>query len=341
MTLDCSESSRPAEVPQTRSCGCSESPKRICDLCYSARSVFLACSRVCLDRHQREQHPAENGDAEARARAAARAYNRRFPDSWQRYAQHRQRVMALIAMLPQDAEICVLGAGNCSDLDLDRLAGSQREVHLVDLDGEALERSRERQSRAVRDKIVLHPNVDFSGLLQHLDDWGERFPDRAELGRSAVSAAQRILHELGRSFAGVVSTCVLSQLAVPFQHAWVSSRANWADLLSALSAVHLATLAGSTRSGGRGLLVFDVASSKDTPELAQYGERASGELPELVAGSLARGTLTLRPRPEDLLSLLSSPGLRPLVSETELGAPWLWDLGDATQLVYSLSFVHP
>jgi hypothetical protein len=112
-------------------------------------------------------------------------------------------------------------------------------------------------------------------------------------------------------------------------------------LLSALSAVHLATLAGSTRSSGRALLVFDVASSKDTPELAQYGEHPPSELPELVASALTRGTLTLRPRPEDLLVQLSSPGLRALVSEAELGAPWLWDLGDATQLVYSLSFVHP
>ena len=178
-------------------------------------------------------------------------------------------------------------------------------------------------------------------MLEHLDDWGERFPDRAELARSALSGAERILRGLGQRFAAVISTCVLSQLAVPFQHAWVSSRANWADLLSALSAVHLATLAGSTHSGGQALLVFDVASSKDCPELAQYGEHPSSELPELVASSLARGTLMLRPRPEDLRLLLSSPGLRPLVSGTELGAPWLWDLGDATQLVYSLRFSHP
>jgi hypothetical protein len=311
-------------------------------LCYSASRVFLACSLECLSRHQREQHPeVAAASSEARARAAASAYNRRFPDSWQRYAGHRRHVMELISGLPRGAEICVFGAGNCSDLDLDELAARYRKIHLVDLDGEALERARERQAGPVRDKIVLRPDVDFSGVLQHLDGWGERFPERAELGRSAVQGAQRIVRELGQSFSAVVSTCVLSQLAVPFQRTWVKSRADWADLLSALSAVHLATLAGSTERGGQGLLVFDVASSKDTPELLQQRTSSPEQLRAFVAQATELGTLSLRPTPRDLLLQLGSPGLGSLVRDPELGAPWLWDLGDATQLVYSLRFRHP
>jgi hypothetical protein len=327
---------------RTENCGCEKPPRRICDLCYSADSVFLACSLACLERHQEGAHAdIPIASSEERARAAARAYNRRFPDSWARYAAHRQRVMELIAELPRGAEICVLGAGNCSDLDLETLAESYREIHLVDLDGEALERSRDRQASGVRDKIVLHPDVDFSGLLSKLDAWGEQFPQPTELGQAAVAAAQRIVRELGQTFAVTVSTCVLSQLAVPYQHAWVTARPNWANLLSALTAVHLATLAASTSRGGHALLVCDTSSSKDTPELAEQRGRTSAELAHFVESRTADGSLVLRPAPRDLLLQLSSPGLKSLVSEPVVHSPWLWDLGDATQLVYAIGFSHP
>jgi hypothetical protein len=136
-------------------------------------------------------------------------------------------------------------------LDLDRLASGFRELHLLDLDGEALARERDRQAAAVREKIVLHDFVDASGLLEHIDTWGDRFPERSELARVAVEAAQRIVHGLGRSFPAAVSSCLLSQLALPFQRSWLTSRGNSTDLLSTISAIHLATLAGAMREDAR------------------------------------------------------------------------------------------
>jgi hypothetical protein len=295
-----------------------------------------------LERHLADAHGAVSaGDSVARARAHGSSLNRRFPDSWLGYASHRVRVMGHIEQLAQGGELCVFGAGNCNDLELERLASLFSEIHLVDLDGEALERSRERQGSEIKAKIVLHPDVDCSGMLQHLDDWGERFPERAELAQSALAAAQGIVRALGRSFSVVVSACVQSQLAVPFQRAWVTSRANWGDLLSTISAVHLATLTGSTRPGGRGLIVFDTSSSKDTPALAELRSRSAEELEEFVEEARKSGGLDLRPDPKDLVRQLLSPGLRSLVAEPELSAPWLWHLGQDTQLVYSLTFRHP
>ena len=280
------EISDTAATERAETCGCAGPPRRLCDSCEAEGRSFLACSLACLDRHRATVHGEhEASNSAERARGYARELNRRFPDSWDGYASHRQRLTALVADLPQGAELCVLGAGNGNDLDLEQLADRFSEVHLVDLDGEALERSRDRQGAVAKGKIVLHSGVDFSGMLEHLDDWGERFPERSELGRSAVQAAQDIVRGLGRSFPAVVSTCVLSQLAVPFQRAWVTSRANWADLLSTVSAVHLATLAGCTRSGGSGLLVFDTSSSKDTPALAEQRGRSS----EGVRGCCSHG----------------------------------------------------
>ena len=237
---------------------------------------------TCLDRHRALCHGNFGEDSLARAQAHTRAHNRQFSGHFQAYESHRQRLMAMIEGLPQGAELCVFGAGECNDLDLDRLADSFREIHLVDLDGEALTRARDRQAAAARAKIVLHERVDASGLLEHLDAWGDRFPERDELARVAVEAAQSIVHALGLSFPAVVSTCLLSQLALPFQRAWLTSRGNWTNLLSTLSAIHLATLAGSTRAGGRCLLAFDVASSRDTPALAEQHGRAADELAEFV-----------------------------------------------------------
>ncbi len=332
----------PTRSVATRGCSCSAPPKRVCDLCYSAESVYLACSSACLELHRREAHPEHAAaSSEARARLTASAWNRRFPDSWTRYAPHRRRVMNLLTELPAGGRVCIFGAGNCNDIDLEQLAHAQREIHLVDLDGEALERSRERQSSAVRDKLRLHPDVDLSGLLQHLDDWGDRFPDRAELGKSAVLAAQRVLTQLGARFSAVISTCVLSQLGGPFRRTWVTSRSNWADLLSALQAVHLASVAGSLEPGGRALLVFDTSSSKDAPALAAQTELSARELAAFAEAEHSRGRLAFEPAPENVVALLKSPGLAALASEPEVGLPWLWDLGDALQLVYSVGFRKP
>ncbi len=323
-------------------CACEHPPRRVCDLCESEGRTFLACSLACLDRHREAAHGGLGaGDSEARARAYASELNRRFPDSWQGYAGHRQRVAALIEGFGSGGALCVLGAGNCNDLDLERLARQFAGIHLADLDGEAMERARDGQGARVKDQIVLHPNVDCSGMLEHLDTWGDHFPERSVLGQAAVAAAQNIVRGLGRSFSAVVSACVLSQLAMPFQRAWVTSRANWGDLLSTISAVHLATLAGATQPGGRGLLVIDTSSSKDTPALADQRGRSAEELEEFVSEALEAGGLALRPNPWDLLRQLASPGLRSLVQGPELTAPWLWNLGADTQLVYAITFRHP
>ena len=281
------------------------------------------------------------GSSAQRARGYARDLNRRDPDTWAGYTSHRARLTRLVAELPRGGQLCVFGAGNCNDLELEAMSSWFNEIHLVDLDGEALVRARDRQASGVRAQLVLHGDVDCSGLLEHLDDWGDRFPTRAELGQRAAQAAQGIVRGLGQGFSAVVSACVLSQLAAPFQRSWVTSRSNWGDLLSAISAVHLATLAGSTNSGGNGLLLIDSASSKECPELARQAGKSEKELQDFVDGALESGTLMLRPDPYQVLMQLSSPGLRTMVAEPSLSPPWIWNLGAEAQLVYGLSFGHP
>ena len=141
-------------------CGCASEMRRVCDLCDGASARFVACSLTCLDRHLADQH---DGDDRARESSETRAHqylggvNRRLAGSWQRYHEHRTQVMALAlaetapaAEAAAGGDIAILGAGNGTDLDLPRLADTFREIHLVDLDGEALERARQDLPAAVR-----------------------------------------------------------------------------------------------------------------------------------------------------------------------------------------------
>jgi hypothetical protein len=249
--------------------------------------------------------------------------------------------MELVTATSRARDICIFGAGNCSDVDLEQLARSFDQIHLVDLDGEALERARDELPALLSAKVVLHPDVDLSGLLDHLDEWGEAFPDVTQLGPIAVAAAHRIVRSLGQTFDVTLSTCVLSQLVIPFHRAWVMSASNWANLVGAIRAVHVATLAGATRTGGTSIVVFDVLSSKDHPGLRALEGRSDEELQSFVTKEGGTGTAQLHPDPRDLVIQLSSPGLAPLVMSPRLTTPWLWNLGDAIQLVYGLVFQRP
>jgi hypothetical protein len=291
------------------SCGCQASPRRHCDICYEERRVFLACSGACLDAHLRNAHACE-ATAAARAKALLTRMNAEHPDSSESFAAHRVRLMDLVSRAEPGGTVLVLGVGNASDLDLPFLAERFREVHLVDLDGAALERARARQSEVCRQRLVLHADIDLSGLLEYLEAWGDAFPGPPELGATAVAAARRLVTLLGQHDV-VLSTCVLSQLGLPFRRSWVAPASTWANLSAAISAVHLATVAGCT--GRRGILAFDV-------------QQQDGRL---------------SPEPEQVLAQLRSPGLASLVANPTLSEPWRWNLGDVEQLVYAVEFAHP
>jgi hypothetical protein len=238
-------------------------------------------------------------------------------------------------------DIAIFGAGNGTDLDLPRLADAFREIHLVDLDGEALERARQDLRAPARQRVILHAPVDLSGFMGHLDAWGESFPDDATLGATASASARAIMAGLGRDFDVVLSTGVLSQLIVSFHRAWITSKLNWQRLDAAIIAVHLATLVGSMRSGGRGVLAFDVLSSKAAPLLSAMVGRGAAELEAAVGAEVAAGNITLQPHPTTLLAQLQFPGMASMVQEPRLTAPWSWNVGDAVQLVYGLLFRRP
>lgn len=296
----------------------------------------MACSAACLGRHQNAQHPGlAPRSAIARALDFAASINGRFPDNWQRYAPHRRQLMQLVEAAGSGGKLAVFGAGNASDLELSWLVERFDEVHLIDFDGQALERARARHALSKPERLYLHAATDLSGLLEHLDDWGEEFPTPHALAQATLAATRALVQKLG-PFDVTLSTCVLSQLALPFRRAWVASRTTWGQLSSAVLSVHLGTLVGTTRRAG--ILVCDVQTTQRAPGLDHYRDRPGHELEAFVREQVASGTLALHPDPHQLLSWFRAPGLAPSIAEANVLPPWLWDLGEVRQLVYGLTF---
>ena len=95
--------------------------------------------------------------------------NRSTRDHWRYFAPHRAQIQGLI--LPDVGKVrhggrslCVLGAGNCNDVDLKALTEAFEEVHLVDLDAPALEAAVERQGVKESPRMKLHGGIDHEKL---------------------------------------------------------------------------------------------------------------------------------------------------------------------------------
>src|SRR5262249_5434523 len=117
-------------------------------------------------------------NATARAHAAA-------------FAGHRARLtQEILARAPANGQgrLCLLGAGNANDVALEALAGAFREIHLVDVDSDAIEVARERVSEGGRVRVLTHAPVDVSGVLDRLEGWAATPPALTALERELPGA---------------------------------------------------------------------------------------------------------------------------------------------------------
>src|SRR4051812_20789823 len=158
---------------------------------------------------------------------------------WDWYASHRRAIERLIVPETRGGRICVLGAGNCNDLDLKWLAGAYAEVHLVDIDPAALERAVARQGGAGLARIRRHAPVDLTGIAALTATWqGQAVRD--EEVAAAVEAVGRPPQSIaGGDFDVVLSPCVLSQLLVAVRDRVGKEHAGWPRLKRAITERHL------------------------------------------------------------------------------------------------------
>jgi hypothetical protein len=255
---------------------------------------------------------------------------------WDSFSEHRVRVTAL-ALEPPGQTLAVLGAGNCNDLELAALAARFREIHLVDLDEEAVHRARDRQPEQVRARLVIHAPVDLSGAFERLAAFRSKPATLAEQASLPGAAVQRILQAVLGPFDVVLSACMLSQLMHSCYIALGLRHPQLHRMATSLAVAHLRSLAAMTAPGGTALLVTDTISSETYALEELWGDRPPLQLLEEIdrADRVLTGT-----GPSFLRKILrDDPEVGPLVTAPRLVEPWLWRFTDEmTFLVYALVF---
>jgi hypothetical protein len=265
--------------------------------------------------------------------------NRASAGGWDAFHEHRERLTGLLdAEGGADQRLALIGAGNCNDVDLDRLAPRWQTIHLIDLDSEAVTRGVSRQSAAVQAKLVVHAPIDVSGVYDDLPRMRARTLPAAELAalpdRAVTRALAALPDDAGR-FDTVVSACCLSQI----MHSCFLGLGQHAQLdvvAAALARAHLRTLLSFVRPGGRVVLVSDMVSSETYPVEELWGTRSGDELIAEVerAGNFLSGTARTFIRrlcvtDAAVAALAAGPPTAP--------PPWLWRLGgDLAFIVYAL-----
>ena len=222
------------------------------------------------------------------------AANRQTRDAWERCAAHRRRIHELIsaAAPASGGRICVLGAGNCNDLDLRALQRDFAEVCLADLDREALDAALARQ-RPSAARLFVHAPCDLDAPALDLDG----------------------------PFDLVLSAGVLTQMFQTIEDLGLSPETELARVL-ALRTRHLHLLFRLVRPGGAFVLVTDVVSTATAPDLNHCAE---AELPACLAQLIEARNFFTGANPSAIWKELNEAAeFSGLCRSIESHDPWLW-----------------
>jgi hypothetical protein len=241
------------------------------------------------------------------------------------YADHRRRLTAhLIDLAPpgQDGRLCLMGAGNCNDVDLVALGERYREIHLVDLDVAAMARAFERQPAAVKEKLFRHGPIDLTGLLSTLDRWVKKPPPLKEIEAAIGPAVEKLLAAIPGPFDVAASCCLSTQLAHGITSTLGVNSPVLADVRNAAATVHLRTLAALLAPTGHALFISDMVSSETYP-LEELTE--GRDLKDVMTDLIRDGNFILGSDPALQSKLLRrDPVLSSQAAPARPIAPWIW-----------------
>jgi hypothetical protein len=257
---------------------------------------------------------------------------------WDWYASHRRNIERLIVPSGRGQRICVLGAGNCNDLDLKWLVDAYAEVHLVDIDRRAIERAAGRQGVGASERLRLHAPLDLTGINKLTMGWSGRKVSDDEVHVAAGVAGGECGAILDERFDVVISPCVLSQLLCGVRAAVGKAHPAWPVLKAALRLRHLRTVASLLAPGGRGVLVVDLSSTSALPGLDRAREE---ELEDLMRMCVRERKCFRGLEPTEIAAVIRNDAwMRARLGEGVVSAPWLWHLGwGKAFLVYGMTLV--
>ncbi len=250
---------------------------------------------------------------------AQQALNRATAGNRALFESHRSRLMDLVEThAPARGQLALIGAGNCNDYDLVRLASGFGAVRLFDVDCDAVERGVRLQG--VSGRVQIQAPADVGGI-------GEAVEILKSEGDAAVSRA--IVHlENGAASEGpgefdlVVSAGVLTQVIRSVCDVQGEDHARTGELAVAVRSGHIRSLLGLARPGGRVLLVTEVVSSEVLPEISTVPEN---ELPLSLHRAIWKGDLFTGVSPAALVSwLVANRPYGARLSSPGVIGPWRW-----------------
>ncbi len=256
------------------------------------------------------------------------------------YSAHRTHLTsAIIDCAPKNAtSLCLLGAGNCNDVSLPRLLELFQQIHLVDIDEEALGRARKGLSKLEKTRVIAHDSVDLSGLFKNFSD---KIP-------SAPAAPEELAHEISVNVLGsqlgrhevVVSCCLMSQLDRTLIDVLEGRKRANPALESYREGVMLGQLRIMTEllaPGGVGIIANDLLGSGQV-DLDSIHER--GDLAEFTKQAILHRRCDPSVDPVRIRQLLRrDPILKRASHEVKTVGTWLWTVTHKEKyLVQALRF---
>lgn len=246
-------------------------------------------------------------------------------DAWSDYAVHRMETTSRIVAAAQAANerLCVLGAGNCDDLDLTAIAKTYSQSHLVDIDAGALARGLDRLPTAQRQAFQPHGGVDLTGCWQLLGHRprGEA-PTNADIDRLIACCAAWQPPPLPAPFDVVASTCVISQIIDGAVLALGPAHPRLLEVVLPLRMNHLQLMSRLLAPGGRAVLITDFVSSDTLPALCNESEP---DWPALLAEIAAQGNFFHGLHPGRLLAAFQADAeLAANVADPRITGFWRW-----------------
>lgn len=267
------------------------------------------------------------------------SFNASSRGHWDEFAPHRERVTQLLSKEAKrgSSRLCVLGAGNSNDLDLAALLDVFREVHLIDLDGNALSLGAARQGLAGHPALRLHGQVDVTGAFDIIASWNPLTSvEPAHLHALAGWPIERASRTLPREFDVVISACLLSQLFETVNHALGRTHQNLSAVRRAVLAGHLRLISALTAARGTSILVTEITSSDTLPSLARIPESSLLSLPDRLERE--GNVFSHLHRSAFLDAIGRDPVLRDRVKPRETAGVWRWRLHQKVYLIQAMRF---
>lgn len=262
--------------------------------------------------------------------------NEQTRSNWAQYKSHRDRITDLVRNFAPQAtpatckELTILGAGNCNDLDLNALLADGWQIHLVDLDADALTRGTSQQGLAGDDRIATHGGVDLTSMW---DELSSLTPETdPELVREIAQRLplSRPTYELPPAHV-VLSVGLISQLVEAAVLSIGDQHPAFVELVQALRLQHLRLVNELTEPGGTFIVTSEVVSTDTAPQLAGVHY---DELPSVLSKLLLEGNFFSGLHPGLIgQTLQTDRAIADQMESLRVAGPWLWNLGVRTYAV--------